>query len=128
VFPSGMSCTSAVVKQSANQINLRLVNGGGGGIVIQNVTAIPGAGNSMGFNCSVAGNPGGWGTPANNYYHMANGEASDFILLCGGAIPSSMVNPDLKYRWLLVVTYYDDTATVAYATKMSGELYRAIDN
>jgi uncharacterized protein (UPF0333 family) len=124
VFPSGISCASAVVKQGSNQINLRLVNGGGGGIIISNITAVPGVGNSLGFNCTAAAGPG-WGT-ISNVYHMANGEAGDYTLNCG-AIPSTMVNPDLKYRWALVVTYYDDTATAAYATTMSGELYRPVD-
>ena len=125
VFPSGISCASAVVKQTANQINLRIVNGGGGGIIVQSIVAVPGVGNTLGFNCTSPAGPG-WGA-IGGVYHLANGEGADFTLDCGGAIPATMVNPDLKYRWALVVTYFDDTASAAYATSMSGELYRPVD-
>jgi hypothetical protein len=135
---TGLSCKDYQVSAGSQTIRLKIANGMGTGILINNISVVPTSGNTATPLKNFTFLPTGesYGTQL-NVRHIDNGGESEFAITCGAgtagicgaagsSIPTAVVNPNNKYRWNIVIQYWADGSDINYAKWVQGELFAPV--
>ncbi len=118
----GLSCGDFMISSFEDNIQIKLQNGMGQGILLTSVTAT-GLRDATGMTCTKDFSGESWeGKPG---LHIKNGETGDVILDCTASI--SDLKRDELQRFDLEVIYYNDASEKTYSHTMKGALMAEVE-
>ncbi|MCP3686240.1 MAG: DUF4190 domain-containing protein [bacterium] len=113
----GLRCVDFMISSFDDNIQIKLQNGMGQGILLTSMTAT-GTGDAAGVTCTKEYSGESWeGKPG---LHIENGDTGDVILDCTSSI--SELKRDEKQRFNLEIVYYNDASEKTYSHTMNGRM------